>query len=81
MGVEPDILHLPARNEVLNAYSSHEKVRQVFGRRQQFSLEEGLSRMADWVKQHGARASQEFESIEVTKNFRRRGCRSSSPKR
>ncbi len=27
MGVQADIVHKPARNEVLNAYSSHEKVR------------------------------------------------------
>jgi len=69
MGVEPNILHLPARNEVLNAYSSHEKVRQVFGNRRLYSLEEGLCQMAEWVKQHGARTSQKFEGIEVMKNF------------
>jgi UDP-glucose 4-epimerase len=69
MGVEPDVNHLPARNEVLNAYSSHEKVRRVFGDRKLHSLDEGLERMACWVKQHGARASQKFEAIEVTKNF------------
>ena len=69
MGIEPDLLHLPSRNEVLNAYSSHEKVRRVFGERELFSLEEGLQRMASWVKQHGARSSQKFEGIEVTKNF------------
>lgn len=69
MGVEPDITHLPARNEVLNAYSSHEKERKIFGDRQRVSLEEGLKHMADWVKAHGARSSQKFKEIEVTKNF------------
>lgn len=69
MGVRPDIVYLPARNEVLNAYSSHERVRCVFGERKLHSLEQGLSRMASWVKQHGARTSQEFEGIEVIKNF------------
>jgi UDP-glucose 4-epimerase len=69
MGIEANIVHLPARNEVLNAYSSHEKVRSVFGDRYRVSLEEGLTRMAAWVKQHGARASQKFNDIEVTKNF------------
>ena len=71
MGVEPKILHLPARNEVSNAYSSHEKVRRVFGERTPCGLEDGLRSMADWVKRHGARQSQEFEAIEVTKNFPR----------
>ncbi len=69
MGVEPDITHLPARNEVLNAYSSHEKERNIFGDQQRVSLEEGLKHMAEWVKSHGARSSQKFKEIEVTKNF------------
>jgi len=69
MGVEPQVVHLPARNEVQNAYSSHEKVQRVFGERRLHSLEEGLGRMAAWVKQHGARTSQEFNGIEVMKNF------------
>lgn len=69
MGVEPNVAHLPARNEVVNAYSSHDKIRKVFGDRELVSLDEGLSRMADWVKQHGARSSSKFGNIEVTKNF------------
>jgi UDP-glucose 4-epimerase len=69
MEVEPEIVHLPARNEVLAAYSSHDKIREAFGRHTPWSLEDGLARMATWVKQHGARSSQEFEHIEVTRNF------------
>lgn len=69
MGVKPELVHLPARNEVADAYSSHEKIRQVFGNRPLHSLEEGLDRMAAWVKSHGARHSRDFEGIEVTKNF------------
>ena len=69
MDVEPNFAHLAPRNEVMNAYSSHEKVRQIFGERRPTTLEEGLARMAEWVKQHGARSSQTFEGIEVEKNF------------
>ncbi len=69
MGVEANVTHLPARNEVIDAYSSHEKIRRVFGSRKLHTLGEGLSYMAAWVKQHGARSSKEFEGIEVTKNF------------
>jgi len=69
MRVELNIIHLPPRKEVSNAYSSHDKIRQVFGNRQRYSLEEGLNRMAAWVKRYGARRSQEFEGIEVAKNF------------
>ncbi len=69
MDVEPNIVFLPARNEVVSAYSSHEKLRSVFGDRPGTSLADGLSSTAKWVKQHGARTSQEFDGIEVTKNF------------
>ncbi len=69
MGVEPSIVHLPARQEVLNAYSSHDKVLRVFGERPAHSLEAGLARMAAWVKEYGARASQGYDTIEVWKNF------------
>ncbi|HEY6041293.1 MAG TPA: NAD-dependent epimerase/dehydratase family protein [Anaerolineae bacterium] len=71
MGVEPQIAHLPARNEVLHAFSAHDKIDTVFGKRGRTSLPEGLARMAEWVKQHGARTSKIFENIEVTKNFPR----------
>ena len=69
MGVAPNLVYVPARNEVWNAFSSHEKVRSVFGECKRHTLEEGLVQMAAWVKQVGARASCEFKEIEVTKNF------------
>lgn len=69
MGVEPQITHHPPRNEVLNAYSSHDKIRQVFRQGETIKLEDGLARMAAWVKEHGARSSQKFDDIEVVKNF------------
>lgn len=71
MGCEPNIQHVPARNEVQHAYSSHDKVQRVFGLHDPYNLEEGLGRMAAWVKQHGVRASKKFENIEVEKNFPR----------
>jgi UDP-glucose 4-epimerase len=69
MGVEAQLVHLPARNEVQDAYSAHGKIGEVFGERPPVPLEIGLARMAAWVRQHGARASQEFDLIEVRKNF------------
>lgn len=69
MNSEPNIVFKPARNEVMDAYSSHEKVRRVFGERQPTSLEDGLAKMAHWVKKHGARSSTEFDGIEIMKNF------------
>ncbi len=69
MGVEPRLVHLPARNEVKDAYSSHAKVENMFGKRRLHTLEEGLGRMAAWVRGHGARESREFGQIEVRKNY------------
>ena len=37
----------------------------VSGQARKSTLEEGLGRMAAWVKQHGARSSQKFKNIEV----------------
>lgn len=65
MGVVPRITHLPARNEVMNAYSSHEKVERLFGRREAVSLTSGLERMASWVRRHGPRQSRDFDEIEI----------------
>ena len=68
-GVAPNIKYLDARNEVLHAYSSHEKVRHYFPNTPQFSLAEGLQRMAQWAKAHGPRKSKEFGEIEILQNL------------
>ena len=70
MGVEPNVVHLQARNEVVNAYSSHDKAAKVFGDLiKDVPLEEGLSSMADWAKTAKLRKTKAFEGIEVSKNL------------
>jgi UDP-glucose 4-epimerase len=69
MGVEPRIVHLPARQEVRDAHSTHELVARTFGARPATALEEGLRRMAEWARAHGARTGAPFDGIEVTKNL------------
>lgn len=69
MGVKPRLEFLPERYEVLHTYASHERLEQVFGRRQATTLEEGLARMAAWAGAHGARSSQRFENIEIQKGL------------
>lgn len=69
MGVRPDVRFLPARNEVLNAFSSHHKARHIFGINHSVSLEEGIAKMAAWAKAAGARPSQKFTNVEVIKNM------------
>ena len=70
MGAEPNIKMLEARNEVVHAYSAHEKVRKHFGDLiKNIPLEAGVARMAAWAKKTGARQGKSFEGIEVRKNL------------
>ncbi len=69
MKSEIDILHRPPRNEVLHAYSSHEKVKEILGYKTTFSLEQGVGKMAVWAKKTGSKKSKKFENIEITKNL------------
>ena len=68
-GVEPEITFLPERNEVLHAYASHDKVKRLFAVRVPTTLEVGVGRMARWARSVGARATPEFEAVEVWKEF------------
>jgi UDP-glucose 4-epimerase len=69
MNVTANIVHVPARREVLHAYSSHEKIWRIFGEQRPTMLAEGLSAMAAWVKRYGSRTSKKYEGIEIMKNF------------
>jgi UDP-glucose 4-epimerase len=69
LGVTPDIRHLEARNEVLHAYSDHEKVRRVFDPPEPIDLRTGLQRMATWVKEHGPCTPVKFGNIEIEKKL------------
>jgi len=68
MGMEGDLLHEPARNEVMHAYSDHGKVKRIFNIEEAdfATLDVGLQRMADWAKSIGARESSIFTEIEVS---------------
>jgi len=68
-GEKPRIQYLPARNEVVHAYSDHTKAKQLFGQHATVSLEEGVARMAEWARRVGARQSQRFDDIEVRLNL------------
>ena len=69
MGVEPAVVHLDRRHEASHARSDHRKVRSVFGERPATALDVGLRRMAQWVNATGARSSEAFGAIEITKNL------------
>jgi UDP-glucose 4-epimerase len=68
-GAAPYIEHLPARNEVLHAYSSSAKVRAVFGLEPTVDLETGVARMAEWVRSTGPQPTTQFAGVEVWRNM------------
>jgi UDP-glucose 4-epimerase len=68
-GVKPEITYLPARKEVLHAFSDHQKARGLFSSGDFVSLDEGVSRMATWARKVGARKSKEFYNIEIRENL------------
>jgi len=70
MGVKADIKQLAARNEVVHAYSSHDKAKEYFGDIiQNVTLADGVQRMTKWVNKHGSRSGKAFEGIEVWRNL------------
>lgn len=69
MGVELNLVHLPPRKEVGIAFSDHSACTEIFGPLPQTSLEEGLLRMASWVKMVGARKSRAYKGIEIPKGM------------
>jgi UDP-glucose 4-epimerase len=69
MGNRVEVKHLPARNEVVHAYSDHSKVQRVFRLRKSIELAEGIARMAEWTKAAGPRQSKVFDAIEISRNL------------
>lgn len=69
MGMQGQIRYLPARNEVVHAYSSHEKAQRVFGKTKPTHLTEGLTKMATWARATGAKKSKRFSNIEITEKL------------
>jgi UDP-glucose 4-epimerase len=70
MGLKAAVQHLPARNEVMHAYSAHAKVDKVFGDLlTHVDLEEGIARMSDWAKKVGPRQGKPFGKVEIEKNM------------
>ena len=64
-----EINQLDKRDEVVHAYAGHTKFENIFNPKKQTSLNDGLEKMASWVKLHGSRTSNNFENIEIEKNL------------
>lgn len=69
MDKRQEIVHLPARQEVVHAQPLHDKFERYFGPLPQTPLEEGLAKMAKWVLKIGPQQGQRFEKLELTKGL------------
>lgn len=69
MGIKGELRHLPARNEVMHAYSDHSKAKALFGDTASTTLLEGLTKMEAWAKATGIKKSSKFENIEITEKL------------
>ncbi|MDF1516176.1 MAG: NAD-dependent epimerase/dehydratase family protein [Anaerolineae bacterium] len=69
MGINHQVVYKEARNEVVHAYSSHQKLRKTFSPPKPIALIDGLREMADWVKSTGPHKSQIFSEIEIRKGL------------
>lgn len=69
MKSEVNIEYLPARNEVMNAYSDHKKAKKILKYSDITSLEDGIQKMVTWVNKEGSKVSKKFENIEILKNL------------
>jgi UDP-glucose 4-epimerase len=68
-GKNSPLKYLPARKEVVHAYSDHSKTTRVFGETKPVTLEDGLKRMWDWASNLGVQEPTRFGAIEVDRNM------------
>jgi UDP-glucose 4-epimerase len=69
IGISGTVRHLPPRLEVMHASSDHTKLQRVFGPPPATTLDEGLARMAAWVKEVGSQKTPPFRNIEITEKL------------
>ena len=65
LGKPLNVKHLPARNEVVHAFSDHTKVYRVFNPPAPIDLRTGILRMAAWVTSRGPAVPVRFSDMEI----------------
>ena len=63
------VVHLPARNEVIDAFPSHEKLRCIFNPPETVNLTEGILQTAKSVREHGPFEPTGYMNVEVYKRI------------
>lgn len=68
--INPSIVYCDERNEVFHAYSDHSKALKYFSNDiKQTPIDEGIRKMALWVKTMGPLSSEKFTNIEINENL------------
>jgi len=68
-GTIPAITYLEPRKEVIHAFSTHSKAEEYFGKVKETTIEEGIKKMAEWVKSTGSRTPVVFKNIEIKESL------------
>jgi UDP-glucose 4-epimerase len=69
MGLNQEIMHLEARNEVVHAHADHNKAKIIFEINNFTPLIDGIKKMATWAEKVGSRESSKFENIEINEKL------------
>jgi UDP-glucose 4-epimerase len=69
LGSELRVQHLVARNEVVDAYADHSKLRQLLGHEAKVPLALGIQKMAQWARSQELDTPKEFFEIEIRKQL------------
>ncbi|MDP2637769.1 MAG: NAD-dependent epimerase/dehydratase family protein [Candidatus Levybacteria bacterium] len=69
MGKDPKIQFLPRREELVEVYCDHAKIKKIFKIEKTVELEDGLKKMANHIKTLGPISSKKFKNIEIRKNI------------
>lgn len=64
-----EIIHLPARLEVYQAFSNHSKAKKIFNITGETKLEVGLKNMIDDAQKIGPMKTKKFKNIEIEENL------------
>ncbi|MBT4165913.1 NAD-dependent epimerase/dehydratase family protein [archaeon] len=66
---EHEVIYLEARKEVKDAYSDHNKAKEILGYQDTTSFEEGIKEMIEWAENASIRETEEFKNIEIRENL------------
>lgn len=64
-----EIIHLPARLEVYQAFSNHQKAQKIFNIKNETKMEIGLQKMIEYAQKIGPMKPKKFKNIEIEENL------------